>query len=178
MKKSCFKGCFCSKAFTLIELLIVVLIIGVLAAVAVSQYRVAVAKSKLMNAVQIAEQLAKSLEMYRLENGNYPNDNISQLNISFPNCESIGGGGMFCVDTWFDYNGGNEYWDNRGAHVQAAYKSDKKHTIAMGLTNGVFYYYRYLDYAKKNAGKRTCTGINSVGKQVCKSLSKELNSTN
>ncbi len=166
------------QAFTLIELLVVVLIIGILAAVAVAQYRVAVAKSKLINAVQITEQLAKALEMYRLENGKYPTDDISKLDISFPDCEFTGGGGLFCTDTWFDYNGGNSYWDNYGAHVQAAYKSDKQHTIAMGPTDHVFDYYRYLDHAKKNAGKRVCTGRNSVGRQVCKSLSKEFNSTN
>ena len=61
------------KAFTLIELLVVVLIIGILAAVALPGYQKAVEKSKMTQALVIADSLKKSLDMEILANGLPPN---------------------------------------------------------------------------------------------------------
>ena len=58
--------------FTLIELLVVVLIIGILAAVAIPQYRKAVVKAQLTQAIVNVRALYDALEIYRLENGAYP----------------------------------------------------------------------------------------------------------
>ncbi len=60
--------------FTLIELLIVVLIIGILSAVALPQYRVAVAKSRLATIIPVVRGAKDSLEMYYMANGIYPPD--------------------------------------------------------------------------------------------------------
>lgn len=65
------------KAFTLIELLVVVLIIGILAAVALPQFQVAVAKSRLSALIPVVDGYKKSLEMYYLANGNYPLDGVA-----------------------------------------------------------------------------------------------------
>ncbi len=71
MKESCFKSLFCAKAgFTLIELLVVVLIIGILAAVALPQYQKAVEKSRIATALTVIESIKKSMDVWRLENGN------------------------------------------------------------------------------------------------------------
>ena len=58
--------------FTLIELLVVVLIIAILAAVAVPQYRLAVQKSQFANFQAVATSIAKSVHVYYLANGTWP----------------------------------------------------------------------------------------------------------
>ena len=82
-----------NRGFTLIELLVVVLIIAILAAVAVPKYRVAVEKSRAMQAVVSVRALSAALHVYYLEHGEYPNvgqtdleglNEALDLNVSLP----------------------------------------------------------------------------------------------
>ncbi|MBD3266924.1 prepilin-type N-terminal cleavage/methylation domain-containing protein [bacterium] len=60
------------KAFTLIELLIVVAIIGILAAIAVPNFLNAQIRAKVARTVSDMKTQSTALEMYRLEEGSYP----------------------------------------------------------------------------------------------------------
>ena len=70
-----------NKGFTLIEILIVVLIIGILAAISVSKYQKAVAKSKGEQLKSLLSQITASLDRYFLYQGKYPST-FENLDIS------------------------------------------------------------------------------------------------
>jgi type IV pilus assembly protein PilA len=59
------------KGFTLIELMIVVVIIGILAALAIPRFMQATTKSKQSEAKQILKQIYTMQRAYRQETGNY-----------------------------------------------------------------------------------------------------------
>lgn len=72
------------KGFTLIEMLIVVLIIGILAAIALPQYQLARDKAKYAEMMVAEEAISSALERYYLTYNYYPED-MSALDISFGN---------------------------------------------------------------------------------------------
>lgn len=63
---------FKNKGFTLIELLVVILIIGILAGIALPQYRRITEKARAMEAVQTVKIISDAMERYYLINGKYP----------------------------------------------------------------------------------------------------------
>ena len=60
------------KGFTLIELMIVVAIIGILAAVAIPQYQDYTVKAKLSKVSGFAQPIKTAIALYNQENGSFP----------------------------------------------------------------------------------------------------------
>ena len=137
--------------FTLIELLVVVLIIGILAAVALPQYRVAVEKARLVEAITVAQNVKSAQERYRLANGTYTTK-VEDLDISFP--------GTTPTDYKIKLPSGVSIYTNVSFYVYVSNKNNKN-TL-------VFYY----GHAGANSDKKKCHAKqnNTVANQVCKSL--------
>lgn len=81
MKKSVF-FMHQSKGFTMVELLTVVLIIGLLASVALPQYRRSVYRAEMMEGMSHGKTIYDSALRYKSVNGDAPTD-FSQLDVGF-----------------------------------------------------------------------------------------------
>ncbi len=70
-----------TKAFTLLELLVLVVIIGILAAIALPQYQMAVGKSRFSTLKNLTRSIAESSARYYMISNDYPKS-ITDLDIS------------------------------------------------------------------------------------------------
>ena len=68
--------------FTLIEMLVVVLIIGILAAVALPQYQKIIAKSKSAQMYEAVSEIAKTAQIFYIVNGSWPSS-FDDLDIDY-----------------------------------------------------------------------------------------------
>ena len=60
-----------NRAFTLIELIVVIVVVGVLAGLAVPRFSNTIEKSRIAEAINILATLRDAQEVYKLENGGY-----------------------------------------------------------------------------------------------------------
>ena len=161
-------------AFTLIELLVVVLIIGILAAVALPQYQVAVAKSRLMQAVTLAKSVKDAEEAHYLANGEYTTD-LDTLNVSVAGSITANATDYLKIQLPNGYIVSvaiNGYGDNERVTVLTPDYALK------GKLNGITYYFDHRSgkYSGPNHG-RLCFGEDSRYKQACKAMGGIQNST-
>jgi len=75
--------------FTLLELLVVVLIIGVLTAIAVPQYQYTVYKARYLQMVVLVDSIVRAQENHFLATGEYTMD-LDALDITLPSGETSG----------------------------------------------------------------------------------------
>ena len=139
--------------FTLLELLVVVLIIGILAAIALPQYKMAVAKSRYSTIMNLAKSIAYAQERYFMTNGSYAG-NFDNLDIEMPKDYTSKALYQYCYD-W-----GGCYLSNRGIFCYES-KTKTKFTI----------YYKYSNVV---SGKIFCQSSgyeeNNFSNQLCKQI--------
>ena len=152
-----------NKGFTLIELLVVVLIIGILAGIALPQYRVVIKKAQLADYISMVKALRDAEEAYSLIHGDYT-ANLSLLDISLPSsCR-------YYEDSYCSVYECGEKWygvcDNI-SNVQAGTKEFNKYKL------------RYLQFIKDNddmdgvaykRGDIVCMAIKPAERKACMSL--------
>ena len=138
-----------NRAFTLIEILVVVLIVGVLAAVALPKYQTAVDKASFSELKLVARSLANAQEVFHLGTGSYTT-NLSDLDIEVP------------VEGLPDVN------SYSSAQKQYSYVKTSK----AGLNNNCIY---YLKSSQNFPGEIHCEALkdNARATRLCTSLGGE-----
>ena len=170
--------------FTLLELLVVVLIIGILAAIALPQYKIAVTKAKIASILPTMRRFKDALMEWKLNHGTYCKtlrDNGKCL--TFPDAEDIG---VNWPADW--YNGMctatpegplcseleccNSYWNDCFADEEEAgevycYHDTNDGTFGIGI-------FQPDDACEVCRGKIMCFADGEEGNKVCKALGGKL----
>ena len=163
------------KGFTLIEMLVVVLIIGILAGIALPQYQMAVTKAKVAAILPMMRHIKDSYMEWKLANGSYCKD--KGCNESYATIFDIG---VDCPDGWTcDEESGemeNDYWDcwpneERSGMVYCSHEFNDD--------DGSYFEISMCQpddeeiCTADTKGKTICSGI-SKGQRICKALGGKL----
>lgn len=144
----------CKKGFTLLELLVVVLIIGILAAIALPQYNKAVEKAKVTEALLNIKAIEESMQRYILANG-YPQSTVHFGD--FADIELSGGEWdedvIYYTTKDFEYNPSI----GRGYYSMEVYRNNGK--------------YAFLTDSREDPAYHLCvTELSDIGRYICKYL--------
>ena len=146
------------KGFTLIEMLVVVLIIAVLAAIAFPKYQIAVDKANYMQLVTLVTAVKEAQERYYMAKGEYTT-NFNNLDITIPLDADVTGSVIQKGGKWMvQISNVNDF--SSGGVVLASYYPAKVSYVV------------YLDRRPTYAGVRQCRSADrgERGKKLCLSL--------
>jgi prepilin-type N-terminal cleavage/methylation domain-containing protein len=158
------------KAFTLIEMLVVVLIIGILAAIALPKYFHAVEKSRFATVWSTVKTIKEAQERYYMINSSYT-ANFDDLDISLPSSASV-----------------VNYQDWSTADIDGKFRYALERILISGSTmkDGKYYLQYQLVYANSSAWSGSPNAIMCIawdisgetGKSICQELGGKLHSSN
>jgi prepilin-type N-terminal cleavage/methylation domain-containing protein len=125
------------KGFTLTELLVVILIIGIISAIAIPKFIFAANKTKYMRVLNFAQSISSAQERYYLANDKYARDLTTELDISLPaSCafephDNWSYDLFFCSDFWI--HNGKDYgylriYPQKNKTSPSAYQIPYKHS--------------------------------------------------
>ena len=141
------------KGFTLLELLVVVLIIGILAGIALPQYRKSVEKAKVAEALMNFKVIDESIQRYILTNGS-PNEAVGFKDIM--DVELSGG-------EWVDGSYKTKHFLYSAAIHPDAYGIEIYRIVNDNYLS-IYELYKYGDL------KNCVTETNEMGRYICKYL--------
>ena len=153
--------------FTLIEMLVVVLIIGILAGIALPQYQMAVTKAKVASILPLMRRWKDALAEYKLQHGDYGNNTDgypdgTTLGVNWPSDWNNGdcGDSLSC---------GNDYWRECLINEDSTGTLYCEHMTSDGWFR-IFMYQPDEPYDEDFRGMTVCIAEGDAGDKICKAL--------
>ena len=159
------------RGFTLLELLVVVLIIGVLTAVALPQYTKAVEKTRIMSGFPVGQAIVQAMDEYYLANGKF-SGNWAAMAIQLPaGVTDANGQALTSLPTSMN----ERVYYGVGTAAKRSYRLQSNGKLQYKYyANPEVNIYFYSNYAtsdnKPLRGKVTCTYGSNQEEQQCRRL--------
>ena len=118
--------------FTLLEMLVVVLIIGILAGIALPQYQMAVTKAKVASILPLMRRWKDALYEYKLQHGSYEDADADALGVSWTIDGQKTSDGLYCWGSsfWFECSA-NEDGESGDIYCDHIMSDESKFSIVM-----------------------------------------------